>query len=164
MDKKYTIGVDPGNSGAISLLEDGRLLDVWDMPLVPKISGKGNEISPVLLCEIVEEVAAIAVHQWVENDTEVEVIFEQVHSMPRQGVASTFAFGKAFGLVIGVFAARGWPMRFVTPQNWKRKFGLIGKDKDASRGLVLSMFPEKAHDFRLKKHNGRSDATLIGLM
>jgi len=160
---KYTIGCDPGDTGAIALLEDDKIIDVWDMPLVPKLSGKGQETSPQLLCDTVHEIYKIAVAQWADGETDVRVVIERVHAMPKQGVASVFTFGKAFGLLIGVMASQGWPITFVTPQKWKKQHGLIGKPKDASRGLVLNMFPDKSELFKRKKDHGRADAVLIGM-
>jgi len=49
----------------------------------------------------------------------------------------------------------------VRPQAWKKKMGLIGKDKTASRGLARELFPQYAERFKLVKHDGLAEAALI---
>ena len=91
----------------------------------------------------------------------IKVMIEQVHSMPGQGVSSTFKFGKNFGIAIGVVNALHLPLHRVTPQKWKQQFQLTGKDKDASRHLATEFWPDMAEEWRFKKLNGISDAALI---
>jgi crossover junction endodeoxyribonuclease RuvC len=82
--------------------------------------------------------------------------------MPGQGVSSCFSFGRSVGAVEVAIASRIIPITMVTPQAWKKQYGLIGKDKDMARTLCLSLYPESAHLFKRKKDIGRADATLIG--
>ena len=42
------------------------------------------------------------------------VVVEDVHSMPKQGVSSTFNFGVSKGIVIGVFAGNNRPITYVS--------------------------------------------------
>ena len=79
--------------------------------------------------------------------------------MPGQGVVSMFSFGRSVGAVETAISLLGLPMIYVTPQKWKRSAGLIGTDKDASRGKVLDLYPDA--DVLRKKDNGRADAVLI---
>jgi hypothetical protein len=51
---------------------------------------------------------------------ETIVVLESVHSMPHQGVASAFTFGKGFGTIVGACGALGIRMELVTPQAWKK--------------------------------------------
>ena len=62
--------------------------------------------------------------------------------MPGQGVASMFSFGHSAGVVQGVLGAYRMPVKMVTPQSWKKRAGLIGKDKEAARTLAIQMWPE----------------------
>jgi hypothetical protein len=81
--------------------------------------------------------------------------------MPLQGVASTFKFGMAVGIIHGVVLGHGVPLHLVTPGTWKRHFKLTGTDKDAARGLAIRLHPTMG-GLHLKKHQGRADALLMG--
>ncbi len=91
------------------------------------------------------------------------VAIEHVHSMPKQGVVATFTFGKAYGTILGYFAANGHRITHVAPTEWKKTFALNGKDKDAARALAIELWPGQAQLFARKKDIGRADAALIAL-
>lgn len=118
------------------------------MPAIDK------EVSGLLL--------AALLHDWQDmSQDRVRVFIEQVHSMPGQGVSTTFKFGKNFGIALGVVHAIGLPLERVTPQAWKKTFVLTGKDKDASRGKATELWPSMADRWKFKYQNGLSDAALI---
>jgi len=81
--------------------------------------------------------------------------------MPGQGVSSVFSFGKSAGIIEGILAAEKIPMVLVTPQKWKKRAGIIGKEKDAARTLALQLYPQIASHLDRKKDVGRADALLI---
>lgn len=146
-----TIGIDPGaESGAIACFVDGELLDVVDMPCADGI------ISASLLRYELNVFALSG------PDNAPTIVVEKVHAMPKQGVTSSFKFGRSLGVIEGVIAGMGWPIRWVTPQEWKRHHGLLRQDKDAARMLALETWPGHAAAFRRKKDVGRADAALIG--
>lgn len=137
-------GIDPGLSGAIAFyVPSVRRAAVYDMPVI------GGEISAPLLADLVRD------HKPMIG------IIERVGAMPKQGVVSMFNFGRSVGDVRGVFGALRIPLVYVTPQTWKKAFGLIGREKDESRKLAVQMFPSMAADLKLKKHHGRAEAILI---
>lgn len=139
------IGVDPGKTGAIALLDEhGQLIDAFDMPEI------GGKVSPYLLADA---------DNWADNRFGV-VIIEDVHAMPKQGVTSAFGFGRSFGVVEGVFAAAGRPCRYVTPAKWKRDLGLTA-DKHMSRRRAIELWPERAQLFARARDDGRAEAALI---
>jgi len=144
-----TIGIDPGISGAIAWIRYGKVLKVEDMPTIPKSTGKGLQVD------------AHGLSSLLSGNGSCAVIIESVSAMPGQGVTSMFSFGKSAGIIEGILAAYEIPYSFVRPQAWKKKFGLSGKDKDASRGLCLREHPEVADRLTRKKDNGRADAILI---
>ena len=147
-----TIGIDPGAaSGAIAIIVDGELLDVVDMPCADGV------IAATLLAFELREAAMAGM------DDRPTVVIEKVHAMPKQGVSSTFKFGRSLGVIEGVVAALGWPVVWVTPQTWKKHHGLLRQDKDAARMLALETWPEHAGTFRRKKDVGRADAALIAV-
>jgi hypothetical protein len=90
-------------------------------------------------------------------------VIELVGAMPRQGVASSFRFGMSYGATIAVANVIGVPIELVTPQVWKRSFGLLGKDKEASRQKALDKAPGMSRLLARHRDQGRAEAILIGL-
>jgi crossover junction endodeoxyribonuclease RuvC len=145
-------GIDPGaTSGALALLKDDlSAVEILDMPT--ELNGKKQEINTVELGKILAK--------WCRKyEGNLVIYLEAVHSMPRQGVSSSFGFGDSFGCIRGVCGALQIPLIRITPQKWKRTAGLIGKPKDAARTLAQQLYPEQ--NLSLKKHVGRADALLI---
>lgn len=147
------IGIDPGLTGAVGVL-DGSESVVYDTPIAKE--GKRTVYVPKEMDAILRLVKGAAnLHK-----EQVHVFIERVHSMPHQGVASSFNFGIGFGMWLGIIAALNLPVDKVTPQNWKRTM-LHGqqKDKDSARIRAIELFPNVS--LALKKHHGRADALLI---
>ena len=145
----FTIGIDPGLSGAIALLRDGEFAEVFDMPTMGRGSGNKQQINAAEVGKLLRECPPCMA--WIE----------QVGAMPGQGVSSMFNFGKATGAALGALGALQFPVQSVTPQVWKKTFGLIGKDKDMARTMAQQLMPTAP--LSLKKHGGRADALLIAL-
>ena len=91
----------------------------------------------------------------------LKVVIEQVSAMPGQGVTSMFNFGQSFGILKGICSAMQLPMYFVRPAKWKRYFGLINSEKDASRTRAIEMFPYYSSYLSKKKDSNKADAILI---
>ena len=145
-------GIDPGFTGAITLYwpETGDI-EVHDMPTM--LSAKGKTVLNMhSILEILRP----------ENDKARVAFMEQVGAMRGQGVTSMFRFGEQFGALQMALAASETPMYFVTPQKWKKFFGLT-RDKGVSRGLAMQRFPKYADQFKRVKDDGRAEATLIAL-
>ena len=142
------IGIDPGLSGAIALLDEANnLIELRDMPTM-KASKTKNQVNAAELSGIISAMGPGA-----------RAIVEKVSAMPGQGVSSMFNFGKSAGVIEGVLAAKRIPVEFVTPQKWKKAAGLIGKDKDMSRTKAIQLYPNAP--LARKKDIGRADAILI---
>jgi hypothetical protein len=96
------------------------------------------------------------------RDCEALVVLENIHSMPKQGVASSFSFGKGFGMWLGIIAAFKLPMELVSPQRWKKEILVdMGQGKDASRFKAIALFPSIAEQLSRKKDDGRAEALLL---
>jgi crossover junction endodeoxyribonuclease RuvC len=143
---RIIVGIDPGITGGIATLYDGDDVGLDAMPVFTARSGK-QEINPAGLYTILEGADEI----WIE----------QVGAMPGQGVTSMFNFGKSLGIIIGVSAGLQIPYNFVTPQSWKKAFGLINSDKDYARSLMIQKYPALAHRVARKKDGGIADAFWI---
>lgn len=142
------LGIDPGNSGAIAVVSHtGSDVGVVDMPLM--VVGNKEIVAGDIIAELVLFYRAKTVY------------LERVHSMPRQGVASTFKFGEAYGIIQGALMCTGCKIEYVTPQEWKKSYDLIGQDKDAARLKAIELYPEMEHRLKRKKDVDRADALLI---
>ena len=149
------IGIDPGISGSICFFEDGKILDVLEMPTMT--DGKKNK-KQVNGAQIYNEISTKI--RAIEKQN-LRVIIEQVSAMPGQGVTSMFNFGQSFGILKGICSAMQLPMYFVRPAKWKKYFGLIKSEKDASRTKAIEMFPYFSSQLSKKKDSNKADAILI---
>jgi crossover junction endodeoxyribonuclease RuvC len=142
------IGIDPGITGAIAFLDNDDLsfIKVENMPIMA--NGKKNQVNPYALSKMMESLPA-----------NTPVFLERVSAMPGQGVTSMFSFGMSFGIIQGVCAGLFLPIHLVTPQSWKKRAGLIGKDKDMARTLAQQLYPTAP--LSRKKDIGRADSILI---
>ena len=147
------IGIDPGLSGAIAVLEDIKVLSLFEMPVMAEGKKNKRQLNSAQLVNIIKENT--------NDDEEIAVIVEQVNAMPGQGVTSMFNFGQTFGAIKGVCAALGLPIFFVRPSKWKKYFELINSSKDASRTKVIEMYPSFSKQLAKKKDVNKSDAILI---
>ena len=146
-------GIDPGQTGAIAVLHDGEVKQVIDMPTTARLHGKGQQVDAYTLTS--ELLAAASGHN------QRLAIIEAVSAMTGQGVSSTFRFGEALGVVLGVLGALQIPVSWASPVRWKKAAGLYGKDKDAARTLALQLHPEAGDMLTRKKDIGRADAICI---
>ena len=149
------IGIDPGISGSICFFQDGKIVDVIEMPTMTE--GKKNKKqvnSSQVFNEIFEKIKKL-------DKNEIKVVIEQVSAMPGQGVTSMFNFGQSFGILKGVCSAMQLPMYFVRPAKWKKYFSLINSEKDASRTRAIEVFPYFSSQLSRKKDSNKADAILI---
>ncbi len=149
------IGIDPGISGSICFFDNGKIIDVIEMPVMTE--GKKNK-RQVNGSQIYNEILKRI--KYVEKQ-EIKVVIEQVSAMPGQGVTSMFNFGQSFGILKGICSAMQLPMYFVRPAKWKKYFNLINSEKDASRTRAIEIFPYFSSQLSKKKDSNKADAILI---
>jgi len=149
------IGIDPGISGSICFLEDGKILDAIEMPTMTE--GKKNK-RQVNGSQIYNEICKRI--NKVEKQ-EIRIVIEQVSAMPGQGVTSMFNFGQSFGILKGICSAMQLSMYFVRPTKWKKYYNLINSEKDASRTKAIEIFPYFSAQLSRKKDSNKADAILI---
>ena len=147
------IGIDPGLSGAIAVLDNNKVLKIYDMPIMAEGKKNKRQLNSAQLVNIIKEN--------IKNHEEINVVVEQVNAMPGQGVTSMFNFGQTFGAIKGVCAALNLPIFFIRPSKWKKYFELINSSKDASRTKAIEMYPSIANQLSKKKDVNKSDAILI---
>ena len=149
------IGIDPGISGSICFFQDGKIIDVVEMPIMT--DGKKNK-KQVNGSQIFNEIS-LRIKNIDKKD--IKVVIEQVSAMPGQGVTSMFNFGQSFGILKGICSAMQLPMYFVRPAKWKKYFNLINSEKDASRTRAIEIFPYFSSELSRKKDINKADAILI---
>ena len=149
------IGIDPGISGAICFLEEGKILDVIEMPTMAEGKKNKKQVNgSQIYNEIKEKIDK-------SKNKDVRVVIEQVSAMPGQGVTSMFNFGQSFGILKGICSAMQLSMFFVRPAKWKKYFSLINSEKDASRARAIEIFPYFSSELSRKKDSNKADAILI---
>lgn len=133
------IGIDPGKSGAMAVIEEG-------IAFVIPFDERGY-IDTLLTCDPKQTIVCI----------------EHVHAMPKQGVTSVFNFGLNFGWIQGICAAHGFPYELVTPQKWKKEFSATS-DKNTSIDVCKRLFPSvslKRTERCKKDDDGFAEALLL---
>ena len=149
------VGIDPGLSGAIAILENNKVLNIFDMPVMAE--GKKNKRQAngsQIFNEISKRINTLEKKQ-------IKVVIEQVSAMPGQGVTSMFNFGQSFGILKGICSSMQLPMYFVRPAKWKKYYNLINTQKDASRTRAIEIFPYFSSQLSKKKDSNKADAILI---
>ena len=147
------IGIDPGLSGGIAVLENNQVLSIFDMPVMSEGKKNKRQLNSAHLVSLIKEN--------IKPSEDVAVVVEQVNAMPGQGVTSMFNFGQTFGAIKGICAALGLPIFLVTPSKWKKHFELINSSKDSSRTKAIEMYPALSNQLAKKKDVNKSDAILI---
>ena len=147
------IGIDPGLSGGIAILDDLKIFDLFDMPIMAEGKKNKNQLNSAQLVNIIK-------NNIIKKD-DTFVIVEQVSAMPGQGVTSMFNFGQTFGAIKGICAALSLPIFFVRPNKWKKHFDLIKSEKDASRTKAIEMYPAISDRLSKKKDVNKAEAILI---
>lgn len=141
------MGIDPGLNGGIAFLGDGLL--TFPMPTKKRANGK-TEIDAKALFRIIRPY-----HQKIKI-----AAIEKVHSMPGQGVASTFSFGQGYGAALAVLEIFGFPTMRLSPAVWKSALNL-NRDKRASLAMARNLWPSNSEDFKRLKDDGRAEAALM---
>lgn len=150
--RDYYIGFDPGKNGFMCLYNAGysgyqhyKLFD-------------GNRLNPEML-QVLDK---------LKETYDMMAVVEQVHSMPHQGVASTFSFGTNYGMIIGALEALGIPYCTVTPGKWQKciceAVDKADNTKQMHYNAARRLFPNM--DFRRSERcriydDNKVDATLI---
>ena len=149
------IGIDPGISGSICFFENGKIVDVIEMPTMNEGKKNKRQVNGAQIYnEIIDRINKL-------QTQDVRVVVEQVSAMPGQGVTSMFNFGQSFGILKGICSAMQLPMYFVRPTKWKKYFNLLNSEKDASRTRAIEIFPYFSSQLSKKKDSNKADAILI---
>jgi crossover junction endodeoxyribonuclease RuvC len=147
------LGIDPGVHGAIATLnEDGRLVDVVDMPSTLEANGRSATNAPLLAVILSRSHARVA-------------FCEFVGARPTDAKVAAFCFGRARGCIEGVCGALSIPIVFLTPPVWKRIADVPPgtENKDLARTCAIARWPAQAELFARKADVDRAEACLIAV-
>ncbi len=147
------IGIDPGLSGGIAILDDLKIFDIYDMPIMSEGKKNKNQLNSAQLVNIIKKN--------IISNGDTFLIVEQVSAMPGQGVTSMFNFGQSFGVVKGVCSAMQLSVHYVRPAKWKKYFNLLKTEKEASRSKAIEIFPYISSQLSRKKDSNKADAILL---
>ena len=138
------LGIDPGFSGAWGLIDHhGKYHSCGDM-----LNNGKHILSRYVHAEISQAI----------DRQDMQGVIESVHSMPGQGVSSSFKFGMAFGMAIAIMERINCPWQLVTPQKWKKEMGLTS-DKNESLAMARELWPTAP--LARKMDNGRAESLLL---
>lgn len=126
------LGIDPGKSGGAAVVKFDRhgmpiLEEHMRMPLITE--GKRDLV----------DTRGLGRGLGLSTVSINVVVLERVNAMPKQGVSSSFNFGRHTGAVEGLALALGKPIHWVSPSQWKKGLGL-SSDKRASLDLARLTF------------------------
>jgi crossover junction endodeoxyribonuclease RuvC len=154
------LGIDPGLSGGLAILDPDGTLAVHDMPVfeIVRNGKKKREVDAALLADTLDGVIKDAFGLRID----VMAFVEQVWGRPGEAAANSFNFGQSFGVVLGALAALQIPITRVPPATWTKALG-VQKGDDAGRRRASELMPQHAHIWARKKDDGRADSVLIAL-
>lgn len=150
--KALIMGIDPGLSGAVAVLDDaGGVVLLEDLPVVQFSTARiKNRVDGALLADMLKPYA---------GDIRLAVV-ERVGARPGEAPSGAFSFGYTSGVIAGVLGALGVPVSLPSPVTWKRAMNL-GADKDLSRSRAIDMFPSMAGKLKRKSDHDRAEALLL---
>lgn len=143
------IGIDPGFTGGLAIVDDEQLLEVFEMPLH---IGKRKRVCGTELSMMLAD--------WRRLYECNHAVVEFVAARPNQGVTSVFNFGMSYGVILGVLDTLGFSVSYAAPQKWKKDLSL-DSSKDSSRALACELWPDLSSLFSLKKDDGKAEAALM---
>lgn len=157
---KTCIGVDPGLSGAIAAYDGSELL-IWDIPtfIIERNRKNKRQLDVSSFQRTLTHATSL---NEISAESEVFCYLESVNAMPGQGVTSMFSMGRTFGQIEASVIALDIPLTMVNSRKWKKEMSCPA-DKDGARLRASQLLPSFAHNWDLKKHDGRAEAALIAL-
>lgn len=124
MKARACLGIDPGQSGGIAIV------DPTGMPWAVKMPETERD-----LWDMIREAKT-----W--GSFETHAVIELVHSSPQMGVKSAFTFGGNYKSLRMALIAADIPFREVRPQAWQKAMGcLTGGDKNITKAKAQQLFP-----------------------
>lgn len=165
------VGIDPGFTGGVAFYDPVSKKLVGLMPIpTTKSNGASAAAQKTSSAEFRSLIGVKEPRAEIDAATLAKAIFsaqvsfavvEKVSASPQMGVTSAFRFGEGYGVLLGVLAAMGIPVKHVVPSVWKGTLGL-SSDKTQSTKLAIELFPEYESVFtKSKKSADLAEAALL---
>ena len=142
---KTFVGIDPGASGGIAMINNNKCTawkypkdDIRELKNIFKIIKSTNRVNNIIC--------------YIEN----------VHAFPTDARSRAFAFGRNFGIWLGMLTALSLLYNKVTPSTWQKHFGPFPKEKKDRKNRIKEIAQEVFPDTN-KITLATSDAILIAL-
>jgi crossover junction endodeoxyribonuclease RuvC len=142
------LAVDPGLANGLAVLNLHADL-LFATEIEPIGEGARKRLPLASLVDLIEQYGV------------THAVVEDVSAMPKQGISSSFRFGRATGSFEGVLSALKVPTTFIRPAVWKKSLG-VSATKEGARCLAIQRWPAAAYFFPLKKNHNRAEAALLG--
>ncbi|CAB5675666.1 hypothetical protein [Comamonas aquatica] len=153
------IGIDPGLTGACAVVDHLGVRAVFDLPTMP-VPGAGpkalvkRKIDGRALCQLL-------LKHCPASEGSAQVVLEQVHARGDGNALQTQAsLLRSLGAIETVLECLKYPIRYVSPQSWKRAYGL-GPDKNKALETARSLYPGAQADLKRQKDHNRAEAVLL---
>jgi hypothetical protein len=157
------IGIDGGLTGAVAFLSHARAV-VEDIPTVPMEGG-------AITRRVHGPSLRTLIRQHCPIDVPILVVIEEL-STGGMGRGNAMAVGSQFrtrGTIECVLEMLGLDVQAVTPQRWKKMYGLVGDRKSLKKpgkkdslAMARELYPELGQtSLRLALHHNRAEAVLI---
>ena len=147
------IGIDPGLLGAIACIAESGFVSTEFLPIMSNVKAaekgrKRTHLNAAALASLLDDINPNTYHVYLEYT-----------QAGMKGALANYSLGHSSGIIMGVLSALGFSYEMVRPQEWKKEFGLLKMQKDASRTMAQQLFPSV--NLALKKDEGRAEALLI---
>lgn len=161
MATRYFVGIDPGFTGAIAIIDDKEnIMDVIDCPLIVISKGRKKIVNFKRVEEVKYRVDSKVLHSFLEPYKKGKFLIEHAQSMPGEGSVSSFNYGEGYGRYLGVLDSLGVDYIEVKSTVWKPPLNL-NWDKKLSIQKAQELIPSCKKLINLVKHNGRAEALLM---
>lgn len=140
MSTRSFLGIDPGNTGGIAIINQHGEATTWKMPETERD-----------MWDMIRDLAT-----W--NDAPTIAALEHVHAIPGSRISSvaSFTFGKCYGLLRMALIGAGIPFRDVLSRVWQKELQCLTKgNKNVSKSKAQQLFPN------IKVTHAIADALLI---
>jgi crossover junction endodeoxyribonuclease RuvC len=149
------IGVDPGKTGAFTLMDHGGVVSISDMPTLPL--GSKQEIDLIGFRDLLMSFVKAAGRNFIHY-----AYIEKAQARPMQSATSTCVTCENYGAVRAGLVFFGITPREVRPQIWKEALG-VPADKNAARTRATELLPDAAHWWKRAKDHNRAESAMIAL-
>lgn len=142
------LGIDPGQSGGMCLMDNnGTILDIVSFKNMTD-HDKAQILSEWIFYDKTQDADPLSTLS--ELRERFKAYIEEVHSFPKQGVTSSFNFGRSYGFLIGLLTGLKIPFETVSPQRWQRALNSLKKKgmsktehKNQLKSLAQRTWPDK---------------------